>query len=114
MKYKLNPDVSTDDLMRNKFKPGSWRHGDSNDEWYSKSYGLYDEIDLTVHINMTTKDWDEFEDTDVIDDDWGQPYSPFYDCIYNGCEKFDFISRVIEAYYKRMDILVDSGILVKV
>lgn len=114
MKYKLNPDVSTDDLIRNKFKPGSWRHGDSNEKWYSKSCGLCGEIDLTVHINMTTKDWDEYEDTDVIDDDFGQPYTPFYNCVYNGQKKFRAVRLVIDAYYERMDALVDSGILVKV
>lgn len=114
MAYQLNPDVSEEDLLRNHFKVGSWRHAKSADAWYSKSWPLHGEIDLTVSINMTTKRWDEFEDTDVIDDDFCQPYSPFYDCVYNGVRKFDFASRVIEAYCKRMDALVDSGILIKV
>lgn len=114
MAYKLNTGVSKDDLLRNHFKVGSWRHIDSEDEWYSKSWPLCEEIDLTVHINMTTKEWDEFDNTDVIDDYFAQPYSPFYDCIYNGVQEFDFVSRVIDAYCKRMDALVDSGILIKV
>ena len=98
MAYQLNPDVIEEDLLRNHFKVGSWRHAQSAEAWYSKSWPLHGEIDLTVHINMTTKQWDEFEDTDVIDDDFCQPYSPFYDCVYNGVQQFDLASRVIGAY----------------
>lgn len=112
--YKLNPSVCKEKLLENGFKARSWRHGDSADEWYSKCYSLCGEIDLTVHINMTTKKWDEFENTDVIDDDFGQPYGPFYDCYYSGAPRFEFVDRVIEAYCKRMDVLADVGILIKV
>lgn len=113
-KYKLNPSVCKEKLLESRFKVGSWRHDDSTDEWYSKCYPLCGEMDLTVHINMTTKKWDEFEDTDVIDDDFGQPYGPFYDCYCDGAPRFEFVDRVIEAYCKRMDALADAGILIKV
>jgi len=114
MGYKLNPSVCKEQLLENKFRVGSWRHGDSADEWYSKWWILQDEIGMTVHINITTKQWDEFEDTDVIDEDFGQPYGPFYHCYYNGAQTFECVDRVIEAYHKRMDALVDLGILIKV
>lgn len=114
MTYALNPYTTKEVLLNHGFRAGSWRHGDSTDEWYSRWWPLYEDVELSVHINMTTTKWDEFEDTDVIDDDFGQPYSPFYDCVYDGAERFDFVNHVIEAYYVRMDALVESGILVKV
>ena len=114
MGYRLNPSVCKEELIKNHFATGSFRHVNSQDEWYSKWWPLHDEMELTVHINMTTKRWDEFEDTDVIDDDFGEPYNPFYECYYNGAKKFECVNRVIEAYHKRMDALVDTGILIKV
>ena len=92
------------------FHPGSWKRKDDHD-WMSIWRPLYDSIEVHVDFDLTTKQWDDFENVLVFDDDFGQPYTPFYSYWNGEIQEFPVLEAVVREYNRFMDSLVAKGIL---
>lgn len=108
-RYELNSDVSLDKLKKIGFKKGGIL-GDVSTENYCYIKYLIDDINLLVEVEKTDDNTIMFNDEDdvlILDEDFGQPFGPFYN------EESDnpFINDVIRRYNKEMDKLVDKGML---
>lgn len=66
---------------------------------------LVDEIELNVTFPANCADWDDFDFVLVIDDDFGQPYYPFYQYLNGKRKSFPFLDRVVHAYNEFMSSL---------
>lgn len=70
----------------------------------SKFINLYDSIELHITIKTNPIKFDDFEDTLVLDDDFCQPYTPFYGDNYKKDVKdFPFLEKVIDRYNQVMN-----------
>ena len=76
--YKLKNGVSKEDLSKLGFREGSWHNLYEGTDCMSKFINLYDSIELHITIKTNPIKFDDFEDTLVLDDDFCQPYTPFY------------------------------------
>lgn len=124
-RYEINTSVTEDQLIESGFKKGYWLASCEPDyvenHWYSKNYMLdaKAEIDMTVAINITRlNEWNDFDGIEVIDDDFGQPYQPFYEYREKHGKhliagQFPFLEKVYRVYEKEMDSLVEQGIFMR-
>ena len=107
--YELSNDISIDRLKEAGFEPGGWIEEVSEPKMYI-CVPLYDEIDIHIEIAISKDGSFIFDDSSciyVIDEEFGQPYMPFY----NSNVGFKYLNEVIKAYNVYMDNLVDLGIL---
>lgn len=121
-RYEINPFVTEAQLIEAGFKKGYWLASSEPDyvkeNWYSKNYTLAvkGEIGMTVAIDIThLNEWNDFDGIEVIDEDFGQPYQPFYDYREKHGKhliagQFQFLEKVYQVYEKEMDSLVEQGI----
>ncbi len=72
---------------------------------YYMSQELVADIYLYVCFPADNKDWNDFDYVEVLDENFAQPYTPFYNYLENGGEYFDFLKTVIMAYNAAMDSL---------
>jgi len=104
--YKLKEDITRDDLFKDGCEEGgSWI---VEDGIYYISKPLVDEISLNIAFSDDLSKWNDFDNVLVLDEDFGQPYMPFYQYAktrIEGGKPFMFLSRVITAYNKAMDSL---------
>lgn len=124
-RYEINPSLSVLNLLDAGFKRGYWlassEPGYIEDHWYSKNYMLNSkaEIDMTVAIDITRLDeWNDFDGIEVIDEDFGQPYQPFYEYREKTGKhliagRFPFLEKIYQVYDKEMDSLVEQGIFIR-
>ncbi len=110
--YQLSPDLTEERLVKLGFYKGSFRHRDSSDFWYSKAWDLYEGIEFIIHINMTTREWNDYNDIDVLDVESGRPYETFYEYLEGSMTMYPFLNNVIDTYEERMNQLVAGGVLV--
>lgn len=113
-RYKLSDRVSKENrgaLLLAGFRSGSWRRKDNHD-WMSASMVLYDEITIEIDIDLTTLEWDDFNNVLVLDCDFGQPYVPFYHYLNGEIKMFPVLEKVVKEYNRLMEILVSKGIFV--
>lgn len=109
-RYDLN-NITVEDLIKNEFKyceTGVINSIKTPRYFYIKF--LCDEIELIIEIGINengTLSFDDYENVLLIDDDFGQPYNPFY-----RDTEFPFLDKVINKYNEAMDDLVKKGILV--
>ena len=102
-RYEMNDNVSLKDLIDNGFinvEPNR----------LSYYYPLYDDIELFIYFYIDEEGNLSFEDTsmiDVIDDNYGQRYTPFY----VSKKPFHFLDIIVFKYNEVMDSLVAKGIL---
>ena len=102
-RYVLRENVNSDDLDKLKFKSGSWQIAEKDKLVMSKCIPLFDSIELHITIPLE-KEFDDFDDILVLDNDFCQPYTPFYGENYGReIEGFKFLERVIERYNQAMD-----------
>ncbi len=102
--YKLKNGVSKEDLSKLGFREGSWHSLYEGTDCMSKFINLYDSIELHITIKTNPIKFDDFEDTLVLDDDFCQPYTPFYGDNYKKDVKdFSFLEKVIDRYNQVMD-----------
>ena len=101
-RYELNDGVTIKDL-----KDSGFLAAEPNKlNYYSP---LYNDIDLFVNISLSDDGMLFFDDetmVQVIDDNFGQYYTPFYNN-----KPFAFLNFVIYRYNEVMDVLVEKGIL---
>mgnify|MGYP006920937008 FL=1 len=124
-RYEINPSLSVLNLLDAGFKQGYWLASSEpdyvEDHWYSKNYMLESkgEIEMTIAIDITRlSEWNDFDGIEVIDEDFGQPYQPFYEYREKRGKhliagQFPFLERVYRTYDKEMDNLVEQGIFVR-
>lgn len=104
-RYKLKDGVTKDDLLKLGFRPGgTYIKEDADIAWFRT---LVDSISLNIAFPEDISKWNDFDYVIVLDDDFGQPYTPFYSHYEDDedSECFDFLRKVITAYNKVMDSL---------
>ena len=91
-RYKLTPDfinLSQEKqikfLLANGFKEGFWGAQKDGREhlWYSSTnFVIHRSIDCNVTVDLLHLDeWNDYDYIAIDDDDFGQYYQPFYDCM---------------------------------
>ena len=91
------------------FKEGSWLKEYNGREVMSRYFCLVDDIELHITFDIGQMKFDDFDDVLVLDDNFCQPYTSFYTT--DNLKTFSFLEKVIKAYNRNMDTLVDAGIL---
>lgn len=102
-RYKIKPTTTIEDIKSASFRDGgSWIDKDCT---LFKTIPLIGEIELNVGFS-TVDNWDDFKHVLVLDDDFGQPYTPFYGDNYGRqINDFTFLQKVIRRYNEEMDKL---------
>lgn len=111
-RYRLvsNHEGLVDKLKKLGFSEGTFLSRYQEKKVMSKNFFFPNDMSLHIVINVETFEYDDFEDNLVIDEDFGQPYGPFYD-VDNVTEQHVGLKKVIKAYNRAMDTLVDAGIM---
>lgn len=107
-KYELSDKITIKKLKKNNFKEGGFMKDIPSPKYYYNK-NLIDDIELHIEININpdgTFNFDDFDNIIVLDDNFCQPYYPFYE----SKEVFSFLNKVIKEYNKTMDELVEKGI----
>lgn len=108
-RYTLSDNLSIDMLKKNNFKNGGYLKKIPHPKYSYNKY-LADEIELHIEIGINedgTFNFDDFDNIIVLDDNFCQPYYPFYE--YD--KGFPFLNELIKEYNNSMDNLVKDGIL---
>ena len=105
------------------FKRGFWRESKKSDHhWMTYYFCLFNskkekisyEFSFDVAIDLDDlKSWNDFDNLEVIDDDFGQPYNAFFRAQDSG-HSFSFLDMIIEKYENQMNKLVEAKILEEV
>ena len=104
--YKLKDGVTHEFLLVNGCKEGGVWIDESAVFYISKP--LVDEISLNIAFPKELNKWNDFDYILVLDEDFGQPYTPFYryaQTRIRGGKPFKFLQMVINKYNKVMDSL---------
>ena len=108
--YKLTYIPTTEQLIKLGARPGvTWINQYS--EWYISFRGAFPDSsgDFSICIGFpnfeeSLVEWDDFNYVLVLDDDFGQPYTPFYGKNYKkDVQDFPYLEFVIEKYNEFMD-----------
>lgn len=108
-RFKLRDGVTKDDLLALKFKSGgTWIKEDA--ELYKCRIFEYKPTDFEYSINIAfgnnISEWNDFDNIIIIDEDFLQPYTPFYgDNFGKEVNNFPSLENVIQNYNKFMSSL---------
>lgn len=108
-RYTLSDNVTKEKLEEAGFRKGGFMSGIPFPKYFYNQC-LCKDIELHIEVRNNSDGTFFFDDqysTYVIDDEFGQPYYPFY----TKDENFPFLNKVILEYNKVMDKLVEKGIL---
>ena len=104
-RYRIKPDISLEDIMNeihnrklSNAEGGSYNNKNSYHCFWKQ---LKDDITVEIAIPKDVSQWDDFDYVLVLDESFGQPYTPFYE----STQDFMFLIKVKEAYNKFMDSL---------
>lgn len=110
-------------LTNTGFKKGFWREPKKlSHYWMTYHFCLFNskkerisyEFSFDVAIDLyNLKSWNDFDNLEVIDDDFGQPYNAFFRAQDSG-HSFPFLDMIIDKYENQMSKLVESKILKEV
>ena len=95
---------SNEDLEKYNFKSGgSWINDDSDMYtsyiWREKDKKYQDyEISFNMCFKKVREDFNDFDNVLVLDEEFGQPYTPFYAYMDRKIESFTFLNQIISAY----------------
>ena len=109
-RYILNDNLNENDLKKNGFRLS--KYGMTSRTKFPRYYfisSLGNEIELVIEILISEDGklmFDDFDNVLVLDDDFCQPYMPFYNE-----SSFPFVNQVVKKYNQVMDDLVSCGIL---
>ena len=108
-KYELNDKITIKKLKKNKFKEGGFMKNIPYPKYYYNRYLSYNiEFHIEISVNPDgTFTFDDFDNIVVLDDNFCQPYYPFYE---NDID-FPILNKIIMEYNKVMDEFVKKGIL---
>ena len=107
--YTLSDNMTINKLKKNGFKEDDFINKIPTPKYYYNEFLVYD-IELHIEIAVNSDGTFNFDDIDniyVIDDNFGQPYYPFY----SDNHEFGFLNKVIFRYNQVMDKFVEKGIL---
>lgn len=86
-----------------------------NNNWYTTRFeNLNGSIEMTIGINLNyLNEWNDYEFVAIEDDDFGQYYQPFYDCMIGKKQigKWEFMCKCVANYNEKMQKYCDAGIL---
>ena len=108
-KYELSEKLTIKKLKKNNFKEGGFVKEIPSPKYYYNE-NLIDDIELHIEISINpdeTFNFDDFDNVLILDENFCQPYFPFYE----NKKGFPFLNKVIIEYNKAMDELVKKGIL---
>ena len=108
-RYTLNDNISINKLKKNGFKEGGFIKEIPIPKYFYNEFLVYDiELHIEIAINSDgTFTFDDYNNIYVIDDNFGQPYYPFY----SDNHEFEVLNKVITRYNQVMDKFVEKGIL---
>ena len=105
-RYKLKDGISMDEILTElkerklpQSEGGAFVHKDAYIVFW---HTLVDDIEVNIALPENLTKWDDFDYVLVLDDSFGQPYTPFYEC---KDKPFLFLLNVIGHYNKFMDSL---------
>lgn len=106
--FVINSNVTISKLEEVGFKKGGWINGVNEPRYYIND-NILDEIDIHIEISIVDNNinFDDLKNVYIIDENFGQPYTPFYESEFG----FKFLNNVIDNYNKYMNNLVNKGIL---
>lgn len=107
--YKLNPNISIERLEELGFKNGGWMPNIENPKMMFMGL-LTNDIELYIEINTNTFNFDDHENIFILDNNFGQPYYPFY----NENDDSNYVRCVRDSYNRIMDSLEKNGLFEKV
>lgn len=61
------------------------------------------DISLNIGFPGDLSQWNDFEDVLILDEDFGQPYGPFYNVMDDKTKAFPFVLNIIGNYNKLMN-----------
>lgn len=103
--YKMKYTPTEEELIKNGFRDGgSWILKDAV-KFKSRIFMWKDcEFSIEIAFKQDKSDFDDFENVLVMDEDFGQPYTPFYGDNYKkNITNFPALEFVIEKYNDFMD-----------
>ena len=104
--YKLKPNITREDLISYGLKEGgNWVLPEA--DLFKTGYFQYRylEYSITIAINSSTMKFDDCDNVLILDEDFGQPYSPFYKYYGKNVANFEYLENVIKKYNEWMDSL---------
>ena len=106
-RYKLKDGLTHEFLIENGCKEGGrFVHPDGIFHIYRN---LVDSIELDIAFPADLSEWNDYDYILVLDDDFGQPYTPFYNYYarmrITGAKPGPYVRKVVTAYNKIMDSL---------
>lgn len=123
-RYKLTPDFinlsqakQIEFLLNNGFKEGFWGAQKDGREhlWYSsKNFIIHSSIDCNVTVDLLHLDeWNDYDYVAIDDEDFGQYYQPFYDCMIGKKQigKWEFMAKCAQKYNEKMAKFCDIQLL---
>lgn len=104
-RYKIKDGVTFDDILKlPRIQDGGNYVEPSAKKMLWKE--LYKNIDVNIAFPEDLSTWDDFNFILVIDDDFGQPYTPFYNHLIDPHRvPFSFVEDVINNYNQFMSEL---------
>ena len=106
-RFKIKPGTTMEDLRRAGVKPGkaAFIREDCTMLIWKELPGV---SDITVNIGFPEdlSTWNDLNCVDVIDEDFGQPYIPFYTYLDNPDKnKSEFVQKVVRGYNAFLSLL---------
>ena len=108
-KYHIKDNITKEDIqqeLKQRHLPIG-QHGTyiSKDSKFSTYKTLEKNIDVCIAFPEDLSKWDSFDHVLVLDDDFGQPYEPFYAADEDENRRFPFVFNIIGQYNKFMNSL---------
>lgn len=106
-RFKLKDNITKDDLIALKFRNGgSWIKKDA-ELFLSRCFECGKnsfEYSIGIAFSSDINDWNDFDNVLVLDEDFCQPYTPFYGDNYGkDVNNFPVLEMVISNYNNFMD-----------
>lgn len=106
--YKLKYTPTDEQLIKAGARNGgSWINKESvlfiSRSFYLKTFDF--EFSVGLCFNENRSDWNDFDNVLVLDEDFGQPYTPFYNHYKEEVSSFPCLEYCIEKYNEFMDSL---------
>ena len=96
-RFKLKDGV-TIEALRNGGCTDGGTHVNENAIIGDHLWGAVDSIDFDVAFPADLTLWNDFDYVLVLDDDFGQPFTPFYEYLNDCCQLYPFLEKVVNAY----------------
>ena len=103
-RYQIKESVTLETLLKYRFmkhnSPATYIY---KDVIYTRNIPLYDDIELYIGFPEDLSRWNDFDYVLVMDDQFGQPYTPFHNYLNGKCKEFPYLQKVIKEYNRVMD-----------